>query len=69
VRSEGIASDGVADIAFETASGTLVAVTAVVDNVYSVKSVPKMYVTGIVARDRSGAVIWTEAFPPLALPN
>jgi len=68
-RSEGIVSDSVADIAFQTPGGELVGLTRVVDNAYSVNPVPPMRVTAIVARDRTGMVIWREPFTPISLPQ
>jgi hypothetical protein len=58
-RSEGIAADGIRSIAFETPSGRTVAVTPVIDNVYSVTSVPSERVAKLVARDANGEVIYS----------
>lgn len=68
-RSEGFASDGVADIALQAASGELVAVTPVVGNVYSLPNPPDEHVTKLLARDATGAVVWTQAFLPVQLPR
>jgi len=56
-RSEGIAADGVASIAFRTPEGRTVGATPVIDNIYSVRSVPTERVTTLVAKDASGSVI------------
>ena len=64
VRSEGIAADGVADVAFLTDKGEIVGVTPVKGNSYSANSLPAGHVTALIARDATGAVLWTE---PLAV--
>jgi hypothetical protein len=59
-QSEGVVADGVGDVAFVTDSGSLVAVTPVTNNVYSVASPPNVHVTELVARDQTGAIVWSE---------
>jgi hypothetical protein len=66
VQSEGVAADGVADVAFLTDRGKLVSVVPVVANVYSVTSPPDAHVTTLVGRDANGAVVWSGS---LALPT
>jgi hypothetical protein len=56
-RSEGIAADGVADVAFLTPSGELVGVSPVVRNVYSLQSLPAGKVSALVARDAQRSVL------------
>jgi hypothetical protein len=58
IRSEGFAIDDVASVEVQAASGAVVARAPVVDNVYSVQSLPDVQVTKIVARDRAGSVVW-----------
>jgi hypothetical protein len=58
-RSEGIAADGVADVAFLTPSGHLVGVSPVVHNVYSLQSLPAGKVSALVARDAQRSVLQT----------
>jgi hypothetical protein len=56
-RSEGIAADGVADVAFQTASGEIVNVAPVVGNVYSISALPTRHVSTLVARDSQRSVL------------
>jgi hypothetical protein len=65
VRSEGFAADGVADVAFQTPDGKLADTTPVLNNVYVIATPPARYVTGIVARDASGKIVWSQPFTPL----
>jgi hypothetical protein len=67
VRSEGIAADGVADIAFVTANGEIVDVTPVKGNAYSADSLPAGHVTALIARDATGATLWTQPFAAAAI--
>lgn len=68
-RSEGFAADGVADIALQAGSGELVAVTPVIDNVYSLLGPPDQHITKLLARDATGAVVWAQPFLPVQLPK
>ncbi len=56
-RSEGIAADGVHEVAFRTPDGRTVGATPVVQNIYSVASVPSERVTDLIAKDAKGSVI------------
>ena len=61
-RSEGFAADGIAEIAFRTAGGTIVGAVPVVDNVYVVQDPPSEQVVALVARNESGAIVWTQDY-------
>lgn len=67
VRSEGFAADGVVDVGFETDDGRLVAITPVVNNVYSVVAPPGQHVAKFLARDAIGNTVWSQPFSPLSL--
>jgi len=59
-RSEGIAADGIADVALRTTAGDLIDVTPVANNVYSLSGLPSGRVDALVARDAGGRVLWSE---------
>jgi hypothetical protein len=59
-RSEGVAADGVVDVALQMSDGSLASVTPVVDNVYSLPDIPSASVDALVARDAAGNVVWSE---------
>jgi hypothetical protein len=56
-RTQGIASDGVASVAFKNAAGDIVAKTAVVDNVYRIDPIPAGELAAIVAFDKNGKIV------------
>jgi hypothetical protein len=69
LRSEGFASDGVADIAFARADGTIVAAIPVTDNVYHAAALTDQYVTRMIARDASGAEVWSMPLARVTKPS
>jgi hypothetical protein len=58
-RSNGIAAAGVNSIAFQTADGRTVGATPVVNGIYSVRAVPTVHVTNLIAKDPTGKVIYS----------
>ena len=62
-RSEGIASDGVASVAFRNADGQLVGETPTKDNAYHFDAIPAGKLVAVVALDPSGNAL---ASQPLA---
>jgi hypothetical protein len=61
-RSEGFASDGIADVAFVDQKGHLLSVTSTAHNIYHVLSPPSGTVKSLVAHDPTGHVVWSESF-------
>jgi hypothetical protein len=60
VKSDGFASDDVADVVFQDLAGNIVAVMPVKDNVYSLSGSLDAPVARLTARDAAGAFIWSE---------
>ncbi|HXF97412.1 MAG TPA: hypothetical protein VNJ46_02235 [Gaiellaceae bacterium] len=60
-RSEGVAADGVAAVAFRTAAGEIVGRAAVTDNVYRHSTIPEGELVAVVALDASGNILASES--------
>lgn len=60
--SQGLAADGVSEVAIVGTGGAPIATTRVIQNMYSFAKLPQEAVIGIQARDGSGRVLYTLSF-------